>query len=58
MKIKKKLSIIHPYLENRREEIDLGLYPKHHLWGLAGLEREERCQRIWWSVMKYTFIAC
>ena len=42
MKIKKKLSIIHPYLENRREEIDLGLYPKHHLWGLAGLEREER----------------
>jgi glycosyltransferase involved in cell wall biosynthesis len=37
-KIKKRISIFHPYLENRRSEIDAGLYPKHHLWGIDALE--------------------
>ena len=33
LKIKKEFPFS-SYLENRRSEIDAGLYPKHHLWEL------------------------
>ena len=38
---RKKISILHPYLESRRSEIDAGLYPKNHLWGIDALEKSE-----------------
>ena len=33
----KKISIIHPYIENRYDEISSGKYPKNHLWGIDAL---------------------
>jgi glycosyltransferase involved in cell wall biosynthesis len=36
-----KISILHPYLESRRSEIEAGLYPKNHLWGIDALEKSE-----------------
>jgi glycosyltransferase involved in cell wall biosynthesis len=38
---RKKISVLHPYLESRRSEIDAGLYPKNHLWGIDALEKSE-----------------
>ena len=35
------VACLHPYLEGRREEIERGLYPSQHLWGLAGIEQAE-----------------
>ena len=35
---KKRISVLHPYLEGRLEEIHKGLYPRHHLWGIDGLK--------------------
>ena len=32
------ISVLHPYLESRKDEIDEGKYPKHHLWGVDALE--------------------
>jgi len=37
----KRLSLIHPYIENRRKDIEKGLYPRQHLWGLEGIEGED-----------------
>ena len=37
----KKLSVIHPYLEGRRHDVEKKLYPKQHLWGLESIEREK-----------------
>lgn len=34
----KKICILHPYLESRIHEIEKGLYPRHHLWGMDGLK--------------------
>ena len=34
-----KISVLHPYLEERIDEIEKGLYPKHHLWGLDALTK-------------------
>jgi glycosyltransferase involved in cell wall biosynthesis len=33
---------LHPYIQNRRTEIDLGIYPKHHLWGCDAIESNRR----------------
>jgi glycosyltransferase involved in cell wall biosynthesis len=42
---KRHISCLHPYIENRRKEIDQGLYPRNHLWGLEEIEKEKswRC---------------
>ncbi len=45
MAASKKLSLIHPYIEDRRKEIDKGLYPRQHLWGLEKIE----CNKSWTS---------
>ena len=37
----KKLSVIHPYLEGRRHDVEKKLYPKQHLWGLESIEKEK-----------------
>lgn len=37
---KKTLSIVHPYIEGRKKDIEMGLYPRQHLWGLEGIEGE------------------
>lgn len=34
----RKISVLHPYLEDRIHEIEKGLYPRHHLWGIDGLK--------------------
>ena len=34
----RKISVLHPYLEDRIHEIEKGLYPRHHLWGMDGLK--------------------
>ena len=39
-----KISVLHPYLEERIDEIEKGLYPKHHLWGLHALNTIPGCQ--------------
>ena len=39
-----KISVLHPYLEERIDEIVKGLYPKHHLWGLDALTTIPGCQ--------------
>ena len=39
---KKIVSILHPYLESRRQEIEVGLYPKNHLWGIDALENSKK----------------
>ena len=38
---KRNLSIVHPYLEDRRKEIELGIYPRQHLWGLEEIVKED-----------------
>jgi len=40
--IKQKVSILHPYLESRRSDIEAKLYPKNHLWGIDALENSEK----------------
>lgn len=35
-----KVSILHPYLEGRRQQICKGLYPRQHLWGVEALEHD------------------
>ncbi len=37
---KRNLSLVHPYLENRYKDIELGLYPRQHLWGLEEIEKD------------------
>jgi glycosyltransferase involved in cell wall biosynthesis len=37
----KQISILHPYLEERRSQISEGLYPKQHLWGVESLEKQK-----------------
>ena len=37
-----KISIIHPYLENRLHEIGTGLYPSHHFWATERIENYEK----------------
>ena len=32
---------LHPYVEHRRKDIEQGLYPRHHLWGIEKIEREK-----------------
>lgn len=34
----KTISVLHPYLEDRIHEIELGRYPKNHLWGLDAMQ--------------------
>ena len=34
----KIISVLHPYLEDRIHEIELGRYPKNHLWGLDAMQ--------------------
>ena len=41
----KRLSLIHPYIEGRRKDIEKGLYPRQHLWGLEKIE----CNKSWTS---------
>ncbi len=40
----KKISILHPYLEDRINDIEKGFYPRNHLWGLDGLKTIEGVQ--------------
>ena len=40
----RKISVLHPYLEDRIHEIEKGLYPRHHLWGIDGLKTLEGVQ--------------
>jgi glycosyltransferase involved in cell wall biosynthesis len=35
------VACLHPYVENRRKEIEQGLYPRNHLWGLEQIEQEK-----------------
>jgi glycosyltransferase involved in cell wall biosynthesis len=35
------VACLHPYVEERRKEIEQGLYPRHHLWGLEEIEKEK-----------------
>lgn len=42
MKIK-KISILHPYIEQRLDDIKQSVYPRHHLWGIDQIENE----RLW-----------
>ena len=37
----KKISIVHPYIEQRLQEIKQRIYPKHHLWGFDQFEKEK-----------------
>ena len=37
----KRLSLVHPYIEGRRKDIELGLYPRQHLWGLDEIEKDK-----------------
>ena len=39
-KIKKSVSILHPYIEDRLFEIEQKHYPKNHLWGLDQFQKE------------------
>jgi glycosyltransferase involved in cell wall biosynthesis len=36
---KRKISILHPYIENRLAEFKKDLYPKNHFWGLDQFEK-------------------
>ena len=38
---KPQIACLHPYLENRRKEIEQEVYPRNHLWGLEQIELEE-----------------
>jgi hypothetical protein len=42
LNIKKVISILHPYLEERRSDITAGLYPQNHLWGIDALEKSDK----------------
>jgi len=35
------VACLHPYVEERRKEIEQGLYPRNHLWGLDEIEKEK-----------------
>ncbi len=35
------VACLHPYVEERRKEIEQGLYPRNHLWGLEKTETEK-----------------
>tara|TARA_B100001115_G_C15841156_1_gene421834 strand:- start:1966 stop:3051 length:1086 start_codon:yes stop_codon:yes gene_type:complete len=35
------VACLHPYIEERRKEIEQGLYPRNHLWGLDEIEKEK-----------------
>ena len=35
------VACLHPYVEERRKEIEQGLYPRNHLWGLEEIEKEK-----------------
>ena len=37
----KRLSLVHPYIEGRRKDIERGLYPRQHLWGLDEIEKNK-----------------
>ena len=37
----KRLSLLHPYLEGRRQDIANGLYPRQHLWGVEEIEKDQ-----------------
>ena len=34
-----EVSILHPYIGGRHDEINAGLYPKHHLWGTKAISK-------------------
>ena len=36
-----KIACIHPYIEQRRAEIQKGLFPRNHLWGIEAIEKKE-----------------
>ena len=36
-----KVACLHPYLEGRREDVEKGLYPRHHLWGIDAIEKKK-----------------
>ncbi|MDG1173436.1 MAG: glycosyltransferase [Opitutales bacterium] len=36
-----RISILHPYLENRFKEVKSGKYPRHHLWGINAIEQHQ-----------------
>ena len=38
-KSRRRVLVLHPYLEGREGEISKGLYPKNHLWGIDGLRK-------------------
>jgi len=40
----KKIAVLHPYLEHRLNELNRGLYPRQHLWGLDGLKEDPSFQ--------------
>ena len=35
------IACLHPYVEERRKDIEQGLYPRHHLWGIEDIEKEK-----------------
>ena len=37
----KRVSLVHPYIEGRRKDIERGLYPRQHLWGLEEIEKDK-----------------
>jgi glycosyltransferase involved in cell wall biosynthesis len=39
-----KISILHPYILGRHDEINAGLYPKHHLWGTKAISKHWTCE--------------
>ena len=41
---KLQIACLHPYLEQRRPDIEKGLYPRHHLWGIDAIEKMEGWQ--------------
>lgn len=40
----RKICILHPYLEDRIHEIEEGVYPRHHLWGMEALNNLENIE--------------
>lgn len=41
---KPRIACLHPYLEQRRPDIEKGLYPRQHLWGIDAIEKMESWQ--------------
>lgn len=39
-----KVSMLHPYIDERQEEISAGLYPKHHLWATQAISEYFSCE--------------